>query len=141
MLGERGVDLGQEVVAVVDDGVVVADLVVAVAVGNVEGGDGLQVGAGLAGGADEVGAHFAKQGGAVGQRLQLVDDAHDAVDGVGGLVEAVILLELDELGVGVEHVVAGGEAGEGCGTAAAQQTGDEEGLYAFGNHDCEYIRG
>ena len=78
-----------EVIAIVDDGVVVAGVIVLVVVTNLEQGDIAQIARSHIGYTGQIAAHLTKQYGAVGYFLELLQDASDGIDGVGGAVQMV----------------------------------------------------
>ena len=87
----------QEIVAVVDDCIVIADTVVGIGGRNDAGSNGLEIGRGLGRGFHEVGTQLAQQHSAVCNLLHLVQDAHDAVDGVLGGIEFVVFGKLHKV--------------------------------------------
>ena len=74
------IGMSQEIVAVVDDGIIVAHAIVLIGRLQVEAGQTLQVGRGLFSGLHKVGTCLAKQHDTIGNSLNLVDDAQSAVD-------------------------------------------------------------
>ena len=119
------------VVAVVDDGIVVAGRVVGVVVADVEVGQLAQVAGGVVGHLDQVAAHLAEEDGAVGQYLQLVEDAHNGVDRVDGVVQVFLVGIEHIIGLLLEEVVAGNRC---CGDATANETAAKC-LKYLGNHN------
>ena len=65
-----------EVVTVVDNGIIVTRRVVLVAVAYLEESNVAQIGAGIIGQVDKVATHLAKENGAVGDDLELVENTH-----------------------------------------------------------------
>ena len=110
---ERGVAVGDEVVAVVDDAVVEVGRVVLVGGVGGEVGQASQVGLGVAVGGGKVTTHLASHDILVGQLLQSLQDTEGVEHGVGLLVECRV--ENLTVAVGLEHVLTGGED---CGGAA-----------------------
>ena len=87
----------QEVVTVIDDGIVVAHLVVLIILGEIESRQTLQVGRGGHGGGHQVAACLTEEDGAVGDGLQLVEDANDTVNRVCRIIQFVVLSKDDML--------------------------------------------
>ena len=83
------VGMCNEVIAIVDDGVVVAGVIVLVVVTNLEQGDIAQIARSHTGYTGQIAAHLTKQYGAVGYFLELLQNASDGIDGVGGAVQMV----------------------------------------------------
>ena len=89
------VSLGDEEVTVVDDGVVVARLVVTVVITDVEEGHVAQVAVGFVGNVYQIATYLSEKDGTVANGLQFVENADDAVNGVGSIVQIMIVHEGD----------------------------------------------
>ena len=81
--------MGNEVVTVVDDGIIVGGVVITVVITHVEVGHVAQVAVGIIGNLDQIATHLSEKDGAVADGLQLVENANDTVDGVRGTVQVV----------------------------------------------------
>ena len=88
--------MSNEVVAVVDDGIIVERTVVDVVVADVELCQVAQVGRGDIGNVDQVGTHLAQKVGAVGNGLQLVENTNYREDGIDGTIQ-MVLVRVDDL--------------------------------------------
>ena len=100
------IDMSQEVVAVIDDGIVVTHLIVLVGLREVECGQALQVGRSGLSDLHQIATHFTKKHCTVGYDLHAVNDTQHTIDGVGGMIQRVVLLKLNEFAIGFEHVRA-----------------------------------
>ena len=100
-LHEGRVGMCEEVVAILDDGVVVARVVVRIVGTCGEVGNGFEVELGMVGEGGEFAAQLAEQDGAVGYDLHLADDADERIDGIVGCAELVVFDECDEVGFGL----------------------------------------
>ena len=91
------VGMSDEIVTVVDDGIVVAGYVIAIIVLHVKQCHVSQVTVGYASHINQVAAHLTQQDSAVGNHLQFVQDAGDRIDRVGGTVKVLTVSKDDML--------------------------------------------
>ena len=121
-----------EIVAVVDDGIVIARTIVTVLVANVKQCDVAQVAASNVGHVNQVAANLAEQNGAVSNGLQFVDNASDTIHRVGRMVQVLRFGEDNLFRALIEEVRAGRKA-----------TGDTDGAKEYFDtfHNHFIIRG
>ena len=117
---QGGVAMGNVVVAVVDDAIVEVGRVEPVGGIGGEVGQTAQVGLRVLVGSHEVASHLARHHILVGHLLQALQNAQRVEHGVGLGVKGWV--EDLTVGLGLEHVLAGGEC---CGKAAAHKKGDK----------------
>ena len=101
---KSSVNMIQEVVAVVDNGIVVANSIVLVFLREVERSKTLEVRIGSLGSGKKVTAHLTEQYHSVGNNLHLANDTHDTVNRVGWLIQLIILLIHYKFRVGFQHI-------------------------------------
>ena len=100
-LGQLRVGIRQEVVTVLDDGIIVTGIVVGVVGIGREVGHVLQFQGGVLRERCQVATQLTQQDGAVSHHLHLVNDAHERIERIVGGVETVILHERDQLAIGL----------------------------------------
>ena len=83
--------MGNKVVAVVDDSVVITGCIVHVVVTHTEACQFAQVVAGNGGQGHEVAAYLAEEDGAVGHSLQLAENTCHRIDGINGIVQMLLV--------------------------------------------------
>ena len=95
------------IVTVIDNCIVVAGTIVTVVVADVEVCDITQVAVGDVGHINQVTTCLTEQNGAVGNGLQLIDNASDTIQGVGRLVQVLLIGEDNLFRALVEEIRAG----------------------------------
>ena len=116
------VDMGQEVVAVVNDGIIVADVVIGISDTNIKISNSFQVSSSCTSGCCQVTTQLTEKNGAVGHGLQLGHDANDGVDRVLRKIEMLLVSIKHVAALLSEEILTSGEQGkshEGCDNAAA----------------------
>ena len=86
-----------EIVAVVNDGIIVTGNIVAVFVANLEVSHLTQVAVGRGGKINQITTHLTQEDGAVSNNLQLVQDANHGENRVNRIVQMLL--------IGIEHIV------------------------------------
>ena len=89
--------MGNEIVTVVDNGIVVAGNIVLIIITDAEGGQLAQVVASHVGQFDQVATYLTQEDGAVGQGLQFGENTSHRIDGIDGVVQMFL--------IGIEHIV------------------------------------
>ena len=101
------VSLGNKVVTVVDDGIIIGRIVVTVVITYVKEKHVTQVTIGIRREVDQITANFSKEDGAIANGLQLVENADDTIDRVGGIIQVVLVCEDNVLRLLIEEIRAG----------------------------------
>ena len=83
--------MGNEVVAVVDDSVVITGCIVHVVVTHTEACQFAQVVTGNGGQGHQVAAYLAEEDSTVGHSLQLAENTRHGIDGVYGIVQMLLV--------------------------------------------------
>ena len=105
LLREIGVGIGQIIVAIIDDGIVITRIIIGVVIANLEIGNGLEIVISSLINSREVTAELAKEIGADGNLLQLIENTHIGVNGVVCRIERILIGIEDIVVAHVQHVI------------------------------------
>jgi len=112
-LSKGSVGIGYEIIAVVDDGVIILRSVVQVVRSGGKGSQRLEFEVSLICQADQITSDFSQQDRFVGHLLEAVDDANDGIDGVVDRVEFEVVNKQDLFGLQFKEVLTAAQPTQG----------------------------